>query len=118
MNSRLLARSSYFSERYGGKSSTFCPGQSILETENEKETFRWRACPIGSGPCRSKTHALSSASRGVSRSLPSPDANSVDDSGMGLIETSIALAGCVLVLAVAIIFDRRPILPGKPNLSS
>jgi len=35
--------------------------------------------------------------------------------GMGLIETSIALAGCVLVLVVAIILDRRPYRPGKLN---
>jgi hypothetical protein len=34
---------------------------------------------------------------------------------MGLIETSIALAGCVLVLVVAIILDRRPYRPGKLN---
>lgn len=34
---------------------------------------------------------------------------------MGLIETSAALAACVLVLAVAVIFDRRPYRPGKRN---
>ena len=32
---------------------------------------------------------------------------------MGLIETSVALAGCVLVLVLAIILDRRPYRPGK-----
>ena len=35
--------------------------------------------------------------------------------GMGLTETSIALAGCALVLVVAIILDRRPYRPGKLN---
>jgi hypothetical protein len=34
---------------------------------------------------------------------------------MGLSETSVALAGCVLVLAVAIVLDRRPYRPGKLN---
>jgi flagellar biosynthesis protein FliQ len=34
---------------------------------------------------------------------------------MGLIETSVALAGCVLVLVVAIVLDRRPYRPGKLN---
>jgi len=34
---------------------------------------------------------------------------------MGLTETSVALAGCVLVLVVAIIIDRRPYHPGKLN---
>ena len=34
---------------------------------------------------------------------------------MGLIETSAVLTGCVLVLTVAIILDRRPYRPGKPN---
>jgi hypothetical protein len=34
---------------------------------------------------------------------------------MGVTETSIALAVCVLVLATAIILDRRPYRPGKLN---
>ncbi len=34
---------------------------------------------------------------------------------MGLTETSVALTGCVLVLAVAIFLDRRPYRPGKLN---
>jgi len=34
---------------------------------------------------------------------------------MGLTETSLALAGCALVLGVAIILDRRPYRPGKLN---
>jgi hypothetical protein len=34
---------------------------------------------------------------------------------MGLAETSIALAVCVLVLAGAIVLDRRPYQPGKLN---
>ncbi|MGH7044916.1 MAG: hypothetical protein ACREE2_00830 [Stellaceae bacterium] len=34
---------------------------------------------------------------------------------MGLTETSIGLAVCLLVLAVAIILDRRPYRPGKRN---
>jgi hypothetical protein len=34
---------------------------------------------------------------------------------MGLIQTSIALAVCLLVLAAAIILDRRPYRPGKLN---
>jgi hypothetical protein len=34
---------------------------------------------------------------------------------MGLSETSIALAGCVLALMVMIILDRRPYRPGKFN---
>ena len=34
---------------------------------------------------------------------------------MGLTETSIALAACVLVLAAAVILDRRPYRPGKLN---
>jgi hypothetical protein len=34
---------------------------------------------------------------------------------MGLTETSVALAGCFLVLVIAIILDRRPYRPGKLN---
>jgi hypothetical protein len=34
---------------------------------------------------------------------------------MGLIETSVALALCVVVLAIAIVLDRRPYRPGKRN---
>ena len=34
---------------------------------------------------------------------------------MGIFETSAALAGCLLILAVAIILDRRPYRPGKQN---
>ena len=34
---------------------------------------------------------------------------------VGLIETSAALAACLLVLAVAIVLDRRPYRPGKRN---
>jgi hypothetical protein len=34
---------------------------------------------------------------------------------MGLTETSVSLAGWVLVLVVAIIIDRRPYRPGKLN---
>jgi hypothetical protein len=34
---------------------------------------------------------------------------------VGLIETSIALAVCMLLLAAAIILDRRPYRPGKLN---
>jgi uncharacterized membrane protein YqgA involved in biofilm formation len=34
---------------------------------------------------------------------------------MGLTETSIALAICVLVLAIAVVLDRRPCRPGKLN---
>jgi flagellar biosynthesis protein FliQ len=34
---------------------------------------------------------------------------------MSLTETSVALAGCVLVLVVAIILDRRSYRPGKLN---
>ena len=34
---------------------------------------------------------------------------------MGLIETSVALAVCLLVLALAVVFDRRPYHPGKFN---
>jgi hypothetical protein len=34
---------------------------------------------------------------------------------MGLIETSAALALCLLVLAIAVVFDRRPYRPGKRN---
>jgi hypothetical protein len=34
---------------------------------------------------------------------------------MGLTETSVAFAGCVLILVVAIILDRRPYRPGKLN---
>ena len=32
---------------------------------------------------------------------------------MGLTETRLALAGCVLVLVVAVFLDRRPYRPGK-----
>jgi flagellar biosynthesis protein FliQ len=32
---------------------------------------------------------------------------------MGLTETSLALAGCVLLLVVAVFLDRRPYRPGK-----
>ena len=34
---------------------------------------------------------------------------------MGLTETSIALALCLLVLAVAVVLDSRPYRPGKRN---
>jgi hypothetical protein len=34
---------------------------------------------------------------------------------MGLTATSIALAACVIVLAVAVVLDRRPYRPGKRN---
>lgn len=34
---------------------------------------------------------------------------------MDLIETSLALALCLAVLAVAVFFDRRPYRPGKRN---
>jgi hypothetical protein len=34
---------------------------------------------------------------------------------MGLTETSIGLAICVLVLAIAVVLDRRPYRPGKLN---
>jgi heme/copper-type cytochrome/quinol oxidase subunit 4 len=34
---------------------------------------------------------------------------------MAIIETSIVLAVCLLVLAVAVILDRRPYYPGKWN---
>jgi hypothetical protein len=34
---------------------------------------------------------------------------------MGLTETSVALAACVLVLGAAVILDRRPYRPGKLN---
>jgi hypothetical protein len=34
---------------------------------------------------------------------------------VGLIETSAALAVCLLVLAPAVVFDRRPYHPGKFN---
>jgi len=34
---------------------------------------------------------------------------------VGLIETSVALAACLLVLAVAVVLDRRPYHPGKFN---
>jgi hypothetical protein len=37
---------------------------------------------------------------------------------MGLTETSVALAGCVLVLVVAIILDRRSYRQGKLNYIS
>lgn len=34
---------------------------------------------------------------------------------MGLIETSTALAFCLLLLAIAVVLDRRPYRPGKHN---
>ena len=34
---------------------------------------------------------------------------------MGIIETSGALAACLLVLVVTIVLDRRPYRPGKLN---
>jgi hypothetical protein len=34
---------------------------------------------------------------------------------MGIMETSAALGACLLVLIVAIIFDRLPYRPGKRN---
>jgi hypothetical protein len=34
---------------------------------------------------------------------------------MGLIATSIALAFCLVVLATAVVLDRRPYRPGKRN---
>jgi len=35
--------------------------------------------------------------------------------GLGIFETSAALAGCLLVLPVAVVLDRRPYRPGKQN---
>ena len=37
---------------------------------------------------------------------------------VGLIETSAALGACLLVLTVAVVIDRRPYRPGKPNYIS
>jgi hypothetical protein len=34
---------------------------------------------------------------------------------VGVIETSAALGACLLVLMVAVVLDRRPYRPGKPN---
>lgn len=34
---------------------------------------------------------------------------------MGIIETSGALAACLLVLVIAVVLDRRPYRPGKRN---
>ena len=34
---------------------------------------------------------------------------------MGIIETGGALAACLLVLVIAVVLDRRPYRPGKPN---
>lgn len=34
---------------------------------------------------------------------------------MGLIETSAALGLCLLILATAVVLDRRPYRPGKRN---
>ena len=34
---------------------------------------------------------------------------------MGLIETSAALGLCLLMLAIAVVLDRRPYRPGKRN---
>jgi hypothetical protein len=34
---------------------------------------------------------------------------------MGLIETSAALGFCLLILAIAVVLDRRPYQPGKRN---
>jgi hypothetical protein len=34
---------------------------------------------------------------------------------VGIVETSGALAACLLVLAVAVVLDRRPYRPGKLN---
>jgi hypothetical protein len=34
---------------------------------------------------------------------------------MGIIETSGALAACLVVLAIAVVLDRRPYRPGKRN---
>jgi hypothetical protein len=34
---------------------------------------------------------------------------------VGVIETSAALAACLLVLTVALVLDRRPYRPGKRN---
>lgn len=34
---------------------------------------------------------------------------------MGLIETIVGLGGCVVLLIVAVVLDRRPYRPGKLN---
>ena len=34
---------------------------------------------------------------------------------MGIFDTSAALAGCLLILVVAVVLDRRPYRPGKLN---
>jgi hypothetical protein len=34
---------------------------------------------------------------------------------VGIVETSVALGACLLVLTVAVVLDRRPYHPGKQN---
>lgn len=34
---------------------------------------------------------------------------------MGMVETSVVLGACFLLLTGAIVLDRRPYRPGKPN---
>jgi hypothetical protein len=52
--------------------------------------------------------------RRAENALASPKAN-VRRCPVGVIETSAALAACLLVLAVAVALDRRPYRPGKRN---
>jgi hypothetical protein len=39
----------------------------------------------------------------------------IDDPCMDLTETIVALGACTVLLIVAIVLDRRPYRPGKPN---
>jgi hypothetical protein len=50
--------------------------------------------------------------------MPRADLPGSRIAGLGIFETSAALAGCLLVLAVAVILDRRPYHPGKRNYIS
>lgn len=43
------------------------------------------------------------------------DRSFASDALMDLTETIIALGGCVVLLIVAVVFDRRPYRPGKLN---
>jgi len=47
--------------------------------------------------------------------VPLADGPRLRGTGLGILETSAALAGCLLVLVVAIVLDRRPYRPGKQN---
>jgi hypothetical protein len=75
--------------------------------------------PWGKGRKALRFSALRLLNRGsgcghaaASRSIRGPG---FEESPVGMVETSAALGACLLLLTGAIVLDRRPYRPGKPN---